>query len=195
MQMTGLTRAPKLRKLLQSPFTLHATLLEKIERETALARDGRPARIVAKMNSLIEPEVVRALYRASQAGVSCQLIVRGICALKPGIPGVSDNITVRSIVGRFLEHTRVFYFANDGEEELFCASADWMERNFFRRIEVCFPVSRRKHRRRIMADLEAYLSDNVNAWIMQPDGSYRRAVDVVGTRCCAQEDLLGQYAD
>ena len=195
LQMTGLTKAPTLRKLLQSPFTLHAMLLTKIKREIDHARGGRPARVVAKMNSLIDPEVVRALYRASQAGVACQLIVRGICALKPGIPGVSDNIAVRSVVGRFLEHSRVFYFANGGEEELYCASADWMERNFFRRIEVAFPIEHDEHRKRILADLETYLADNVNAWELQADGSYRQVETGAGKRICAQELLLEQYAD
>lgn len=195
LQMTGLTKAPALRKLLQSPFTLHAALLAKIEREIEHARAGRPAGIVAKMNSLIEPEIVRALYRASQAGVQCRLIVRGICALKPGVPGVSDNITVRSVVGRFLEHSRVCYFTNGGEEELFCASADWMERNFFRRIEVGFPIQRAKHRKRILTDLEAYLADNVDAWELQADGSYVRVAPGEAERCCAQEALLERYAD
>ncbi len=195
LQMTGLTKAPALRKLLQSPFTLHAALLAKIEREIEHARAGRPARIVAKMNSLIEPEIVRALYRASQAGVRCRLIIRGICALKPGIAGVSDNITVRSVVGRFLEHSRVCYFTNGGEEELFCASADWMERNFFRRIEVGFPIQRAKHRKRILADLETYLADNVDAWELQADGSYVRVAPGEAERCCAQEALLERYAD
>jgi len=195
LQMTGLTRAPALRKLLQSPFTLHTALVSKIERETGHALAGRPARLVAKMNSLIEPKVIQALYRASQAGVHCQLIVRGICALRPGIAGVSENITVRSIVGRFLEHSRVFYFANGDDEELYCASADWMERNFFRRIEVGFPIGRRKHRERILADLETYLADNVNAWSLQPDGSYRRVAADGLPRLCAQEELLAKYAD
>ena len=195
LQMTGLTKAPALRKLLQSPFTLHAALLAKIEREIEHARAGRPAGIVAKMNSLIEPEIVRALYRASQAGVQCRLIVRGICALKPGVPGVSDNITVRSVVGRFLEHSRVCYFTNGGEEELLCASADWMERNFFRRIEVGFPIQRAKHRKRILTDLEAYLADNVDAWELQADGSYVRVAPGEAERCCAQEALLERYAD
>jgi polyphosphate kinase len=195
LQMTGLTKAPALRKLLQSPFTLHAALLAKIEREIEHARAGRPAGIVAKMNSLIEPEIVRALYRASQAGVQCRLIVRGICALKPGVPGVSDNITVRSVVGRFLEHSRVCYFTNGGEEELLCASADWMERNFFRRIEVGFPIQRAKHRKRILADLETYLADNVDAWDLRADGSYVRVAPDEAERCCAQEALLERYAD
>jgi polyphosphate kinase len=195
LQLTSLTQAPALRKLLQSPFTLHAALIARIEREMEHARQGRPARVVAKMNSLIEPEMVRTLYRASQAGVRCELVVRGICALKPGIPGVSENITVRSIVGRFLEHSRVFYFANGGEEELFCASADWMERNFFRRIEVCFPIESRKHRERILADLEACLADNVNAWLLGPDGRYERVDAGTGERFSVQEALLEEYAE
>jgi len=195
LQMTGLTRAPSLRKLLQSPFTLHAALIAKIEREIGHAREGRPARLVAKMNSLIEPQIIKALYRASQAGVRCELIVRGICALRPGIPGVSENITVRSVVGRFLEHSRVFYFANGGDEELFCASADWMERNFFRRIEVGFPIERRKNRERILADLRTYLADNVNAWVLHADGRYTRVEALDAPRLCAQEALLAKYAD
>ncbi len=146
LQLTSPTRVAQLQKILQSPFTLHEAMLERTRREIAHARAGRPARIIAKMNSLVEPQIVRALYEASQAGVKVDLIVRGICALRPGVPGVSDNITVRSIVGRFLEHSRVFYFENGGEAETFCSSADWMERNFFRRIEVCFPVQRRHHR-------------------------------------------------
>jgi polyphosphate kinase len=195
LQLTSLTQAPALRKLLQSPFTLHAALIARIEREMEHARQGRPARVVAKMNSLIEPEMVRTLYRASQAGVRCELVVRGICALKPGIPGVSENITVRSIVGRFLEHSRVFYFANGGDEELFCASADWMERNFFRRIEVCFPIESRKQRERILADLEACLADNVNAWLLGPDGRYARVDAGTGERFSVQEALLEEYAE
>jgi polyphosphate kinase len=195
LQMTGLTRAPAMRKLLQSPFTLHAALIERIEREIAHARQGRPARLVAKMNSLIEPQIIQALYRASQAGVSCQLIVRGICALKPGLPGVSEHISVRSIVGRFLEHSRAYYFLNGGDEELFLASADWMERNFFRRIEVGFPVQRRRYRERILEDLETCLADNVNAWRLGADGNYTRVAAGGPVRVCAQEVLLAKYAD
>jgi polyphosphate kinase len=147
------------------------------------------------MNSLIEPQIIQALYRASQAGVTCQLIVRGICALKPGLPGVSENITVRSIVGRFLEHSRACYFLNGGDEELFLASADWMERNFFRRIEVAFPVQRGAHRERILEDLEICLDDNVNAWQLGPDGEYTRIAAGDGERVCAQEVLLARYAE
>ena len=130
LQLTSLTQTPRLTKLLQSPFGLHEQVIAKIEREAELASSGRPGRIFAKMNSLVDPHVIEALYRASRAGVQIDLIIRGLCALRPGIPGVSENIRVRSIVGRFLEHSRVFYFGNDGAGELFLASADWMERNF-----------------------------------------------------------------
>src|SRR5690606_24356644 len=126
-QLSGLAPAITPQRLLQAPFTLHAGLLARIEREAALARAGRPARIIAKVNAINEPQVVRALYSASQAGVQVDLIVRGACTLRPGVPGVSDNIRVRSIIGRFLEHSRVYWFGNDGEPELFCASADWLE--------------------------------------------------------------------
>jgi polyphosphate kinase len=194
-QLTSLTRTPRLRKLLQSPFSLHATLLERIEREIGHARDGRPARILAKMNALIEPQVIQALYRASQAGVRCDLIVRGVCALRPGLPGVSENIQVRSIVGRFLEHSRVFYFEDGGEGELWCASADWMERNFFRRVEVGFPIERQKLRSRILDDLEAYLEDNVNAWTLNADGSYARLTPGAAAPVSAQQRLLDRHAD
>ncbi len=174
LQLTSPTRVAQMRKVLQSPFTLHEAMLERTRREIEHARAGRPARIVAKMNALIEPQIIQALYAASAAGVKVDLIVRGICSLRPGVPGVSDNITVRSIVGRFLEHSRVFYFENDGDPEVYCASADWMERNFFRRIEVAFPVQRRHHRRQLFEDLELYLADNCQAWVLQPDGNYLR---------------------
>ncbi len=194
-QLTSLTRSPRLRRLLQSPFSLHSGLLEKIEREIAHARAGRPARVLAKMNALIEPQVVQALYRASQAGVRCDLIVRGICALRPGLAGVSENITVRSIVGRFLEHSRVFHFENGGEPELWCSSADWMERNFFRRVEVAFEIGRPKLRARILEDLEAYLEDNVNAWQLDAEGRYTRITPGDAIPVNAQQRLLERYAD
>src|SRR5690606_20974312 len=120
----------------------------------------------------VEPQIIQALYQASIAGVKIDLIVRGICALRPGLRGISENITVRSIVGRFLEHSRVFYFHRDGDPEVFCSSADWMDRNFFRRIEVCFPIEQREHRARIIEDLETYLADNTHAWQLRCDGSY-----------------------
>ena len=190
LQLTSPTRVARMRKILQSPFTLHDAMLEKTRREIEHARAGRPARIVAKMNSLIEPQIVRALYEASIAGVRVDLVVRGICALRPGIAGVSDNIRVRSIVGRFLEHTRVYHFENGGDPETYCASADWMERNFFRRIEVCFPIQRDSHRARVLADLELYLADNSEAWDLQADGSYRRCMPGDAAPVVAQVALL-----
>lgn len=173
-QISGLAPAIKLRRLLQSPFTLHAGVLKRIEREMKHARAGRPAQIVAKMNALNEPQVIRALYRASQAGVRIDLIVRGACTLRPGIPGVSDHIRVRSIVGRFLEHSRVWWFGNDGEPELFCSSADWLERNLLRRVEIGFPIVDPALATRVKEEsLDNYLLDNLNAWELQPDGTYR----------------------
>ena len=133
-------QTPPLRRLYQSPFDLHARILEHIDQEVRNVEGGGAGHIIAKLNALVEPEVIRALYRASSSGVMIDLIVRGICCLRPGIPGISENIRVRSIVGRFLEHSRVYYFHANGEEHIFCSSADWMDRNFFRRIEVCFPI-------------------------------------------------------
>jgi polyphosphate kinase len=194
LQLTSPTRVATMGKILQSPFTLHESLLEKTRRETDLARTGRPARIIAKMNALIEPQMIQALYAASMAGVKVDLIVRGICALRPGVPGLSENIRVRSIIGRFLEHSRVFYFHNDGEPEIFCASADWMERNFFRRIEVAFPIERKEHRDRIIADLEIYLADNQQAWGLEADGTYRR-VQTTSPAISAQNILLKKLSE
>jgi polyphosphate kinase len=147
------------------------------------------------MNSLLEPEIIEALYEASQAGVQIDLIVRGVCCLRPGVPGLSEHIRVRSLVGRFLEHHRIFYFHADGAEKLYLASADWMERNFFRRIEVCFPVLDQKLKRRVIKEgLKSYLADNCQAWDMDGDGQYRikpsRRV-----RTCAQDLLLGELAE
>ena len=195
LQMTSLTRTPKLRKLLQSPFTLHDTLLSRIARESEHALAGRPARIIAKMNALIEPRIIEALYQASNAGVEIDLIVRGICALRPGLPRVSERIRVRSILGRFLEHSRVYYFQNAGEPELWCASADWMERNFFRRIEVAFPIDREKLRARVVRDLETWLADNVSAWLLRADGSYERTRPGDAPPVSAQSTMLGWYAE
>jgi len=176
-QLSGLAPATRLKRLLQSPFTLHTGLLQRIDRETRHARAGKPARIVAKMNALNEPQVVRALYGASQAGVQIDLIVRGGCTLRPGVPGISENIRVRSIVGRFLEHHRVYWFANDGEPELFCSSADWLERNLLRRIEAAFPILDPKLAARVHEEaLANYLADNTNAWELQADGRYVKVV-------------------
>jgi polyphosphate kinase len=194
LQLTSLTQTPKLCCLLQSPFGLHDAVIKKLEREGEHARAGRPARVIAKMNALVDPQAIEALYRASRAGVQIDLIVRGVCALRPGIPGVSDNIRVRSIVGRFLEHSRIFYFANGGEEEMYCASADWMERNFFRRVEVAFPLRRKAHRERILADLGTYLRDDTLAWKMQPDGMYTHVITPKEAPTNAQSELLARYS-
>ena len=176
LQLTGLGRATKLKKLLQSPFTLLKRLLELIDAEAKNAVEKKEARIIVKMNALVDPDLIRALYRASQAGVKVDLVIRGICCLRPGIKGVSDNIHVRSIVGRFLEHTRVFYFYHGGEELLFCSSADWMPRNMHNRVEVCFPIDEKRPRDQVLNyGLFNYLSDNTQSWIMQTDGSYKRS--------------------
>jgi len=194
LQLTSLTQTPRLTRLVQSPFDLHDTMVRKIAREEEIATSGRPARIIAKMNSLVEPAIIEALYRASRAGVQIDLIIRGLCALRPGIPGVSENIRVRSVVGRFLEHSRVFYFGNDGNSELYLASADWMERNFFRRVEIAFPVREQSHRDRILRDLNYYLSDNTQAWSLGRDGSYSRCERGTEPVRDAQATLLARYA-
>ena len=191
-QLTGLGRASKMKHVWQSPFTLHKRLVAAIRNEAKLASEGKEARIVAKMNALLEPQIIEELYLASSAGVKIDLIVRGVCALKPGIEGLSENIRVRSIVGRFLEHSRVFCFHSGGAEDVFLASADWMDRNFFRRIELCFPVLDPALKRRVVREgLQPYLDDNCHAWVMHADGSYellkpRRG----GRRRSAQEELL-----
>ena len=174
-QLSGLAAPLQLKHLLQSPFTLHAGVLSRIAREAEHARAGRKARIVAKMNALNEPQVIEALYAASQAGVDIDLVVRGACTLRPGLPGVSETIRVRSIVGRFLEHHRVWWFANDGAPDLFCSSADWLERNLLRRVETAFPVLDPAAAGRVYREgLANYLEDNQNAWELQVDGAYVR---------------------
>jgi polyphosphate kinase len=193
LQLTGLKRKQQLACLLQSPFDLHREMIARLDREAAHAARGRQARVILKMNALVEPEAIRALYRASCAGAQIDLIVRGVCALRPGIPGLSENIRVRSVVGRFLEHSRVFYFENDGEPELYCSSADWMGRNFFRRVEIAFPVRRPELQARIMRDLETYLWDNTQAWSLDADGQYRRMLPGSEPAVSAQAELLETY--
>jgi len=190
LQLTSPTRAAHLKTLLQSPFTLHPALLEKIQREIEFAKQGQPARIVAKMNALVDPQIIQNLYQASMAGVKVDLIVRGVCALRPGVSGISDNITVRSIVGRFLEHSRVYYFYNNGDADLYLASADWMERNFFRRIEVAFPILNQRYRQRLIDDLERYLADNTQAWVLRSDGHYQHLAALQEPSTCAQQEFL-----
>ncbi len=190
-QITGLGKAGKLKRLWQAPFTLHSEVVAAINREAEQAAAGQPAAIVAKMNALLEPQVIAALYAASQAGVKIDLIIRGVCALRPGIAGLSDNIRVRSVVGRFLEHTRIFYFKHGGDEQVYLSSADWMDRNFFRRIETGFPVLNPKLKKRVIAEgLKPYLRDNVQAWEMQADGSYRRRKPHRAKPYSAQDVLL-----
>ncbi|MDR3445754.1 MULTISPECIES: polyphosphate kinase 1 [unclassified Dyella] len=175
-QLSGLGPVIELKHLLHSPFTLYRNVLDKIERETAHAEAGRPARIVAKLNALNEEQVIQALYRASQAGVEIDLIVRGACTLRPGMPGISERIRVRSIVGRFLEHSRVYWFGNDGTPEIYCGSADWMERNLKRRIEVAFPILNPELAARVYEEtLANYLADNTESWLLDDSGRYTRA--------------------
>jgi polyphosphate kinase len=168
-------------------------LTDLIERESAHAAAGRPARLVVKVNALTDDQMIRHLYRASQAGVEIDLIVRGVCSLRPGLPHVSDNIRVRSIVGRFLEHSRLFWFLNDGDEEMYLGSADLMERNLDRRVELLCPIRDEDIRTRLRdLVLGAYLRDTQRAWVLESDGSYRRPVaDEVFD---AQAFLVGHYA-
>jgi len=195
IQLTGLGKATRLKHLWESPFTLHRRMLRAIQQETAHAQAGRKGRIIAKMNALLDAQVIAALYEASRAGVEIDLLVRGVCALRPGLPDCSHNIRVRSIVGRFLEHTRVFYFNNDGAEDVYLASADWMPRNFFRRVEVCFPVFDAKLKRRVINEgLTPYLQDNVQAWLMQSDGTYVLATPGTDPPISAQNLLLERLA-
>jgi polyphosphate kinase len=174
-QLTGMGKALRIKKLFHAPFTLHKKLLELINREIEHAEEGKDAFIRLKVNGLTEPKIIRALYKASQAGVQIDLIIRGMCCLRPGIPGVSENIRVRSIVGRFLEHTRVYIFGNDGKEEVYAASADWMERNLLNRVETCFPIEANKLRNRVLEEIQAYIDDNCQAWELDSDGTYHLA--------------------
>lgn len=193
MQLTSLGKVEKLNKLLQSPFSLHKSLLEKVDREIKHVREGRTARIIIKVNSVVEPELIKALYRASMAGVEVKLIVRGICCLKPGIKGISENIEVRSVVGRFLEHSRVYAFENGGNPEVYASSADLMDRNMFRRVEACFPIEKPKLQERVMEDLGFYLKDNSQAWLLQSDGAFRHLTPGDAPCFQVQTKLLEAY--
>ncbi len=197
MHITSLARAGRMRHLLLAPFTMHRRVIEMIRREAAHARAGRPARIVAKMNALLEEGVIRALYAASEAGVEVDLIVRGACALRPGVRGLSERIRVRSILGRFLEHHRVWFFANGGTPDVWLSSADWMGRNMFRRIEVAFPVRDAKLRKRVVEEgLSAYLADTRDAWSLMPDGAWRKVASRRGKRMrSAQRELLAAMCE
>ena len=174
-QLTGLGSAKKMKCIWQSPFSMHGNTIAAIRHEAQLATAGKQGRIMARMNSLLEPGVIQELYAASNAGVKIDLIVRGVCALRPGVKGLSENITVRSIVGRFLEHSRIFYFRNDGADDVYLSSADWMDRNFFRRIEVAFPVREPRLKKRVIDEgLRVHLKDNALAWVMDSHGVYHR---------------------
>ena len=194
MQLTSLGKVSKLNKLLQSPFTLHNGLLKMIDREIEFAQKGKPAKIIMKVNAVVEEQTIQALYRASQAGVKIRLIVRGICCLRPDVTGVSENIEVRSIIGRFLEHSRVYAFMNGGAWDVYASSADLMNRNMFKRVEVCFPVEDKKISERIMNDLKACLSDNSQAWLLQQDGQYLRATSDDEPVFQMQTELLKMYS-
>jgi polyphosphate kinase len=192
--LTGISKVMRPKRLLVSPFSLHKSLLALVRREQTLAQQGKPARIIAKMNSLTEAKVIQALYRASQAGVQIDLVIRGVCCLKPGVAGISENIRVRSVLGRFLEHSRVWYFEAGGKEEIYCSSADWMERNLLWRVEVAFPILDVKLKRRLFAEtLDFSLQENVRAWILQSDGSYAR-LKAQGKPRSAQNLLLERAA-
>jgi polyphosphate kinase len=192
-QLTGLGKSETLHHLWLAPFTLHEKIIAAIKNEARLARAGKPGRIIAKMNALLEPTVIEALYAASQAGVRVDLVVRGVCALRPGVAGLSETIKVRSIVGRFLEHTRIFYFHSDGAEKVYLSSADWMDRNFFRRVELCFPVLDKKLKQRVIKEgLKPYLKDNRQAWDMSADGHYARKKARGTLPRSAQMMLLGE---
>ncbi len=182
LQLTSLGKLTRLNKLLSSPFTLHKGVLAKIEREIEHVQAGKSARIILKMNQCVEPQAVAALYRASTAGVKVDLIVRGMTSVRLGVPGVSENIRLVSVIGRFLEHTRVFYFENDGRPEVYCSSADFMERNFFRRVEVMFPIEEPRSRDRVVRELKLYLADESQGWLLQPDGHYTRIEPKAGRR-------------
>ncbi len=194
-QLTGLGKSSRMKLLWLSPFTLHKRVVAAVRNEVRLAREGKPARIMAKMNALLEPELIEELYAASQAGVQIDLIVRGVCALRPGVAGLSENIRVRSVVGRFLEHTRICYFQNEGAGDVYLSSADWMDRNFFRRIELAFPVLDPALKARVINEgLQAYLDDASQTWIMTSEGTYNAPAPRRGKARVVQEELLRTLA-
>ncbi|MGH7297902.1 MAG: RNA degradosome polyphosphate kinase, partial [Polyangiaceae bacterium] len=172
--LTGYSAPPRRNKLIVAPLGLHEAVLGLIAREAEHARAGRPSRIVAKMNALVDPDVIEALYKASQAGVPITLLVRGVCCLRPGMPRVSETVEVRAIIDRFLEHGRVFHFANGGKDEVFIGSADWMPRNFHRRVEAMIPVEDPAIKARLLDIIQVQLADNVKAWSLRADGKYER---------------------
>jgi len=192
--LSGYSEPRSWNKLSLAPLWLKDRFLYLIEREKKHALAGKKAHIVAKMNSLCDRDIIAALYEASQAGVKIEMIIRGICCLKVGVEGVSENISVRSIVGNFLEHARIFYFENDGKPEYYCGSADWMPRNLERRVEILFPVEDPGLREKLKHILQSQLRDNMKAHILQPDGNYEK-VDKRGKELyCAQEAFCREAA-
>ena len=192
MQLTGTGGRVPLKHLWQSPFTMHEELIAHIRAEARAAKAGRKARIMAKMNALLEPTIIAELYKASQAGVKIDLVIRGVCALQPGVPGLSENIKVRSIIGKFLEHHRIYYFYADGAETLYLSSADWMDRNLFRRVEVAFPVLDKKLKARVIKEgFQILLKDNATAWLMNGEGKYTQTKTRAGsTPYVGQKELV-----
>ncbi len=189
-QLTGMGSVTKLKSMWTAPFTLRSRVIRAIRREIKHVSEGKKGHVVAKLNSLTDPIIIEELYRASQAGVNIDLLVRGVCCLRPGVDGLSSNITVRSIVGRFLEHSRVYYFADDGEDRLYCSSADWMERNLDRRVEACFPILQEDIKARLKEELlDEYLCDTGLSWTLMADGKYERTTSQ-GPPRKSQERLL-----
>jgi polyphosphate kinase len=194
MQLTGTSRSIKLKSLWHSPFTMFDQIMKHIQAEAKAAKSGKPARIVAKVNALLEPAVINELYKASQAGVKIDLIVRGVCALKPKVKGLSENIRVRSIVGQFLEHHRIFYFHANGKENVYLSSADWMDRNLFRRIEVAFPILAPELKQKVIHEgLNEFLKD-VSSWNMNSDGLYKQSASASNYKLSGQQNLLLKYS-
>jgi polyphosphate kinase len=194
MQLTGTSRLIKLKSLWHSPFTMFDQIVKHIQNEAKAAKLGKPARIVAKVNSLLEPSVINELYKASQAGVKIDLIVRGVCALKPKVKGLSENIRVRSIVGQFLEHHRIFYFYAHGKEEVYLSSADWMDRNLFRRIEVAFPILDPELKQKVINEGLNELLKDVSSWNMNADGLYKQSIPSSNVKLSGQQNLLLKYS-
>ncbi|MBX2879611.1 MAG: polyphosphate kinase 1 [Granulosicoccus sp.] len=192
-QLTGLGQTLNLKQIVQAPFNLHKFIVSRIERETSAANEGRQGHVIARMNSLVDPGVIDALYRASSAGVRVELIVRGICMLRPQIKGLSENIRVVSVLGRFLEHSRVFWFHNEGKQKLYISSADWMPRNFFNRVEIAVPLDGAALARVKEECLDIYLKDNSFSWELQADGTYQRLTPGDATEFSAQEFLITRY--
>ena len=190
-QLTGLGKAGALEHVWMAPFTLQPNVVAAIAKEAEAAKAGKKAMVVAKMNSLLEPETIDAMYQASQAGVQIELLIRGVCGLRPGVPGLSENIKVHSIIGRFLEHHRIFYFHDGGKESVYLSSADWMYRNFFRRIELAFPILDPKLKKRVITEgLKFYLADNQQSWDMSGDGVYQRRRSARAKPHSAQSELM-----